>query len=59
MARLPGLKGAVANAGKVAAQPIPELTEELYLDYSRTGNRTRCQAVIGRAPRAAADPGRR
>jgi len=53
-AKLPGLKGIVTSAERVAAQPIPELTEELYLDFSRTGNRTRCQRVIssrhGRIP---------
>lgn len=53
-AKLPGLKGIVAKAEGVAAQPIPELTEELYLDFSRTGNRSRCQRVLsqrhGRVP---------
>jgi len=53
-AKLPGLKGVVARAEGVAAQPIPELTEELYLDFSRTGNRSRCQRVLsqrhGRVP---------
>lgn len=53
-AKLPGLKGIVARAEGVAAEPIPELTEELYLDFSRTGNRSRCQRVIsqrhGRVP---------
>lgn len=47
-ARLPGLKGIIASAERVAAQPIPELTEELYLDFSRTGNRSRCQSVISK-----------
>ncbi|NOX55764.1 MAG: heparinase [Planctomycetes bacterium] len=27
-------------------EPIPELTDELYLDFSRTGNRSRCQRVM-------------
>ena len=53
-ARLPGLSGIVAEAKKMVGQPIPELTEDLYLDFSRTGNRTRCQRVIsnrhGRIP---------
>ena len=28
------------------AAPMPEMTDDLYLDYSRTGNRERGQAVI-------------
>jgi hypothetical protein len=53
-AQLPGLKRSVAKAESLLKQPIPELTEDLYLDFSRTGNRNRCQAVIsarhGRLP---------
>ena len=40
-------KGVVARAEKLLSQPIPELTDDLFLDFSRTGNRTRCQAVLG------------
>ena len=47
-ARWPGLRDIVARAERIAGEPIPELTEELYLDYSRTGNRSRCQRVIFR-----------
>jgi len=36
----------VANAEKLLDQPIPELTDDLFLDFSRTGNRTRCQRVL-------------
>jgi hypothetical protein len=54
IARLPGFKGCVSAAEEALRQPLPELTEELYLDFSRTGNRTRCQSVIsarhGRLP---------
>jgi len=39
-------KGVVANAEKLLDRPIPELTDELFLDFSRTGNRTRCQRVL-------------
>ncbi|MCH5374038.1 MAG: heparinase II/III-family protein, partial [Planctomycetes bacterium] len=46
IARLPGLQGIVAQAESLLKQSIPELTDELYLDFSRTGNRTRCQRVI-------------
>ena len=31
---------------KLLKTPLPELTDDLYLDYSRTGNRDRCQEVI-------------
>ena len=48
VAKLPGLKGRVARAEKLLKEPIPDLTEELYLDFSRTGNRTRCQDVMFR-----------
>jgi len=57
IAKLPGLKGSVARAEKLLKEPIPELTEELYLDFSRTGNRTRCQDVIFSPPRPRADAG--
>jgi len=37
---------AVAAAEKLLGTPVPELTDDLYLDFSRTGNRTRCQRVL-------------
>ena len=46
VARAPAFAGAVGAAEKLVLQPIPELTDELFLDYSRTGNRTRCQRVL-------------
>ncbi len=36
----------VKEAEKMLKTPLPELTDDLYLDYSRTGNRDRCQKVI-------------
>ena len=36
----------IKEAEKMLKTPMPELTDDLYLDYSRTGNRDRCQAVI-------------
>jgi len=42
------LKGFLSGAERLMSEPIPELTDELYLDFSRTGNRTRCQAVLSR-----------
>jgi hypothetical protein len=47
LAAAPRFKNAIAKAEELLTQPIPELTDELYLDYSRTGNRTRAQRVIG------------
>jgi hypothetical protein len=35
----------VDSAQKLLAEPIPKLTDDLYLDFSRTGNRQRCQYV--------------
>lgn len=44
-ARVAGFEKAVRNAEKLLSHPIPDLTDELYLDFSRTGNRTRWQSV--------------
>ncbi len=41
-------KGVIADAEKILRTPIPEQSDDLYLDYSRTGNRTRWQRVSGR-----------
>jgi hypothetical protein len=35
------------NAEAALREPMPEMTDELYLDYSETGNRSRGQAVLG------------
>lgn len=40
-------KSAIRTAERLAAEPIPELKDDAFLDFSRTGNRTRGQAVIG------------
>ena len=54
VAQAQAFSGAVRAAEKLVPQPIPELTDELFLDFSRTGNRTRCQRVLsqrhGRIP---------
>ncbi len=47
LAKLPAFKDAVADAEAVLKEPIPELPDDLYLDFSRTGNRTRYQRVMG------------
>jgi hypothetical protein len=37
----------IPQAEKLAATPIPDQPDDLYLDYSKTGNRTRFQQVAG------------
>jgi hypothetical protein len=46
VAAAPQYAGVVARAEKLLRQPIPPLTDELYLDYSRTGIRSRAEAVM-------------
>ncbi|MBN2269462.1 MAG: heparinase II/III family protein [Sedimentisphaerales bacterium] len=41
-------KGVIAEAEKLLREAIPDQPDDLYLDYSRTGNRTRWQRVSGR-----------
>ena len=41
-------KRAPSDAERLLNTPIPEQSDELYLDFSRTGNRTRWQRVAGR-----------
>jgi len=43
----PGFEQIVSEAERLMGQPIPDLTDDLYLDFSRTGNRTRYQRVMG------------
>lgn len=38
----------IAEAEKLLQEAIPDQPDDLYLDYSRTGNRTRWQSVSGR-----------
>ena len=45
LAALPEAKKAVADAERVAAKPIPDQPDELFLDFSKTGNRDRWQNV--------------
>lgn len=37
----------VATAAGLLKKPIPQLSDELYLDFSKTGNRRRWEAVAG------------
>lgn len=41
-------KPAIARAEALLKEPLPDLPDDLYLDYSKTGNRTRYQDVNGR-----------
>lgn len=45
LAALPEAKRAVADAARVAASSIPDQPDELFLDFSKTGNRDRWQNV--------------
>jgi len=45
IADAPSFQHVVPEATKLLSEPIPPLTDELYLDYSRTGNRSRCEQV--------------
>ena len=40
-------RSVVRQAEGLLALPLPETTDELYLDFSKTGNRTRWQRVAG------------
>ena len=42
----PELRDVLQKAAEELRKPLPELTDELYLDYSKTGNRRRCEAVL-------------
>jgi len=46
VAEAPQFKDVIERAQQSLSQPIPEVTDDLFLDYSRTGNRTRCQRVL-------------
>jgi len=41
-------RNVIRDAESIAATPVPELPESLYMDYYETGNRERYQAVRGR-----------
>ena len=48
IAKHPRYKRFVKDSEKLLQQPIVAVTDDDYLDFSRTGNRTRGQAVMGR-----------
>jgi hypothetical protein len=37
----------VSQAQKLSAKPSPALPDDLYLEFSKTGNRTHCERVLG------------
>lgn len=47
LAKARSYKGVIRRAEALLKQPIPESPDDLYLDFSRTGNRTRWQRVAG------------
>lgn len=48
LAEKDSFKRIISEAEKLLQSPIPEQPDDLYLDFSRTGNRTRWQRVSGR-----------
>ncbi|MGQ9591046.1 MAG: heparinase II/III domain-containing protein [Planctomycetota bacterium] len=47
LASLPSWRNAVREGERLLGRPMPPLTDEAYLDYSKTGNRTRGERAIG------------
>ena len=45
LAAAPQFADVVRRAERLLDEPMPDLTDELYLDFSRTGNRNRCQRL--------------
>jgi len=48
LAERDSFKGVIPDAAKLLNTPIPDQPDDLYLDFSKTGNRTRWQRVAGR-----------
>jgi len=46
VAETPEFRDVVRDAQRLMKTPIPKLTDDLFLDYSRTGNRSRCQRIL-------------
>ncbi|HLA84720.1 MAG TPA: heparinase II/III family protein [Thermoguttaceae bacterium] len=47
LAKSPAAAKVIKRAEGLLGQPLPELTDDLFLEFSRNGNRTRCQQVLG------------
>jgi len=48
LARAPQARKVIRRAERLLAEPLPELPDELYLEFSRNGNRSRCERVLRR-----------
>ena len=48
LARNDSFKRVIPEAERLLGEPIPDQPDDLYLDFSRTGNRSRWQRVSGR-----------
>ena len=48
LAQSSSFRGVIAEAEKLLQEAIPDQPDDLYLEFSRTGNRTRWQRVSGR-----------
>src|ERR1035437_3825101 len=46
LGQAPAFASVVPQARKLARKPVPALPDELYLDFSKTGNRARCERVL-------------
>lgn len=46
VANRPDLRAVLEQAEAERRTPLPELPDDLYLDYSKTGNRRRCETVL-------------
>ena len=51
LAEKDSFKRIISDAEELVERPVPEQPDDLYLDFSRTGNRTRWQRVSGRRRR--------
>ena len=47
----------INRAERLLGKPMPELTDELFLEFSRNGNRSRCQRVLSQRHGRRAVPG--
>src|SRR5712691_1960742 len=45
LARRPAFRDVIPRAEKLLAEPLPEQPDDLFLDFSRTGNRRRWEQV--------------
>lgn len=45
-AKAPAFQGVVRSAEALLGEPIPDTSDDLYLDFSKTGNRDRYQRVL-------------